>query len=93
MTPSWNPLRLTGTALPVPLLLSAKLIVVTMLATGHVTTLPDPFLPFLSVFDGIGDPERFRTALQVLFLAGSAALLFNRGVRAASFVVGMTILV
>lgn len=93
MTPSWNPLRLTGTALPAPLLLSAKLLVVTMLATGHVTTLPDPFLPFLSVFDRIGDPELFRTALQVLFLAGSVALLFNRGVRLASFVVGMTILV
>jgi len=77
----------------VPLLLSAKLLVVTMLATGHVTTLPDPFLPFLSVFDRIGDPERFRTALQALFLAGSAALLLNRGVRLASFVVGMTILV
>ena len=93
MNPSWNPLRLTGTALPVPLLLSAKLLVVTMLATGHVTTLPDPFLPFLSVFDRIGDPERFRTALQVLFLAGSVALLLNRRVRLASFVVGMTILV
>lgn len=93
MRPSWNPLRLSGTPLPVPLLLSAKLIVVTMLATGHVTTLPDPFLPFLSVFDRIGDPALFRTALQVLFLAGSAALLLNRGVRLASLVVGMTILV
>ena len=93
MKPSWNPLRLSGTALPVPLLLSAKLLVVTMLATGHVTTLPDPFLPFLSVFDRIGNPELFRTTLQVLFLAGSAALLVNRGVRLASFVVGMTILV
>ena len=93
MKPSWNPLRLGNTSLPVPLLLSAKLIVVTMLATGHVWTLPDPFLPFLSVFDRIGDPARFRTALQILFLAGSASLLFNRGVRAASFVVGATVLV
>ena len=58
MKPSWNPLRLAGTPLPVPLLLSAKLIVVTMLATGHVWTLPDPFLPFVSVFDRIGDPVR-----------------------------------
>lgn len=93
MKPSWNPLRLTGTALPVPLLLAAKLLVITTLVTGHVATLPDPFLPFLLVFDRIGNPEVFRTALQVLFVAGSAALLFNRGVRLASFVVGMTILV
>lgn len=93
MTPSWNPLRLGGTPLPVPLLLSAKLIVVTLLATGHVGTLPDPFLPFLPVFDRIGDPARFRTALQVLFLVGSVGLLFNRAVRPASFVVGATILV
>ena len=93
MKRSWNPLRLGGTALPVPLLLSAKLLVVTMLATGHVTTLPDPFLPFLPVFDRIGDPELFRTALQVLFLAGSVAVLLNRRVRLASFVVGMVILV
>ena len=93
MTPSWNPLRLGNTPLPVPLLLSAKLIVVTLLATGHVWTLPDPFLPFLSVFDRIGDPVRFRTALQILFLAGSASLIFNRGVRLASFVVGATVLV
>ena len=93
MNPSWNPLRLGGTALPVPLLLAAKLLVVTMLATGHFLTLPDPFLPFLSVFDRIGNPEFFRTGLQVLFLLGSVALLFNRGVRLASFVVGMTILI
>ncbi len=93
MTPSWNPLRLGNTPLPVPLLLSAKLIVVTLLATGHVWTLPDPFLPFLSVFDRIGDPARFRTALQILFLAGSASLIFNRRVRLASFVVGATVLV
>ena len=93
MNPSWNPLRLGGTALPVPLLLAAKLLVVTMLATGHFLTLPDPFLPFLPVFDRIGDPAAFRTALQVLFLLGSVALLFNRRVRLASFVVGMTILI
>ena len=93
MTPSWNPLRLGNTPLPVPLLLSAKLIVVTMLATGHVWTLPDPFLPFVSVFDRIGNPAGFRTALQILFLVGSAGLLFNRRVRLASFVVGATILV
>ena len=93
MKPSWNPLRLGNTRLPVPLLLSAKLIVVTLLATGHLWTLPDPFLPFLSVFDRIGDPVRFRTALQILFLAGSASLIFNRRVRPASFVVGATVLV
>ncbi len=92
-TPSWNPLRLSGTALPAPLLLAAKLIVITMLATGHVGTLPDPFLPFLPVFDRIGNPELFRRLLQVLFLAGSIALLLNRRVRLASLIVGVTMLV
>ena len=93
MKPSWNPLRLSGAALPVPLLLAAKLIVVTMLVTGHAWTLPDPFLPFLPVFDRIGDPAAFRSALQILFFAGSVSLLVNRGVRVASLVVGLTILV
>ncbi len=93
MKPSWNPLRLGDTPLPAPLLLSAKLIVVSMLATGHVRTLPDPFLPFLSVFDRIGDPAVFRTTLQILFLVGSASLLLNRSVRLASLVVGATVLV
>ncbi len=93
MKPSWNPLRLSGGPLPVPVLLAAKLLVVTMLATGHVGTLPDPFLPFLPVFDRIGAPEGFRAALQILFLLGSAALLLNRRVRLASLVVGATILV
>lgn len=92
-TASWNPLRLSGTRLPAPLLLAAKLIVITMLATGHVSTLPDPFLPFLPVFDRIGNPDLFRRLLQILFLAGSIALLLNRRVRLASFVVGVTILV
>jgi len=93
VTPSWNPLRLSGTPLPVPLLLSAKLIVVTMLATGHVWALPDPFLPFLSVFDRVGAPELFRAALRTFFLAGSVSLVLNRRVRLASFVVGATMLV
>lgn len=93
MTPSWNPLRLSGTQLPVPLLLAAKLIVITMLATGHVSTLPDPFLPFLPLFDRIGNPELFRRLLQGLFVAGSVALLLNRRVRLASLVVGVTMLV
>ncbi len=93
VTASWNPFRCGGTPLPTPLLLAAKLLVVTLLATGHVATLPDPFLPFLRVFDRIGHPEAFRLGLQILFVAGSIAVLFNRRVRLASLTVGLTILV
>lgn len=39
----WNPLKCAGTALPVPLLLAAKLIALALLLTGHVKLLPDPF--------------------------------------------------
>ena len=49
--PSWNPLRCSGTALPVPLLLMAKLIALAFLLTNHVRILPDPFLPFLPGLD------------------------------------------
>ena len=90
---SWSPLRCGETTLPTPLLLSAKLLVVTMLATGHIWTLPDPFLPFVPVLDRIGAPAAFQWTLRLTFLAGSLAIVFNRSVRLASFVVGATMLI
>ena len=90
---SWNPLLCGGTTLPVNLLLVAKLIVLTLLVTGHVTTLPDPFLPFLTFFNRIATPRLFQWILQSIFVIGSIATIFNRSVRLSTLSVGLTILV
>src|SRR5262249_19773206 len=79
--PSWNPLRCSGTELPVNLLLMAKLIALTLLLTNHVRLIPDPFLPFVPVFDWIPNPAIFQRLLQVVFVVSAIALLSNRSVR------------
>ena len=89
---SWNPFRCGGTTLPTPLLLSAKLIVVTLLLTNHVRTIPDPFLPFFAVFDHIDSVHIFQRTLQTTFIGASLALVFNRSVRLSAFIIGMVIL-
>jgi predicted DCC family thiol-disulfide oxidoreductase YuxK len=91
--PSWNPLRCGGTGLPINLLLMAKLIALSLLLTNHVRLLPDPFLPFVPVFDWIGSPVAFQRALQVVFVASAVALLFNRWVRASCLALGAVILI
>jgi predicted DCC family thiol-disulfide oxidoreductase YuxK len=91
LNPSWNPLRCDATALPPNLLLMAKLVALTLLLTGHFLILPDPFLPFLPGLDLLPGAA-FRLTLQMVFVASALALLFNRAVRAASLVLGLTIL-
>lgn len=93
MENSWNPFRCGGTTLPTPLLLSAKLIVATLLLTNHVSTIPDPFLPFFSIFDHIDSVHIFQRILQTTFIGASLALLLNRSVRLSVFILGMVILV
>jgi predicted DCC family thiol-disulfide oxidoreductase YuxK len=90
--PSWNPLRNTGTALPPNLLLMAKLIALCLLLTNHVRLLPEPFLPFLPVFDYVPGAA-FQWTLRIVFLASALALLFNRSARVMSAALGLTILV
>ena len=92
VSPSWNPLRCGGTALPVNLLVMAKAIAIALLLTNHVVLLPDPFLPFVPGLDSI-PPVLFQRTLQVVFVASALALLFNRSVRLAAFILGMTIIV
>ncbi|MCC6367145.1 MAG: DUF393 domain-containing protein [Bryobacterales bacterium] len=89
---SWNPLRMSGTALPVPVLLMAKLIALALLLTNHVRLLPDPFLPFLPGLDHLMPGIVFQRLLQTVFLLSAAALLFNRAVRAACLLLGGTML-
>jgi predicted DCC family thiol-disulfide oxidoreductase YuxK len=91
--PGWNPLRCGGTALPTNLLLMAKLIALSLLLTNHVRLLPDPFLPFLPVFDWIPAPAAFQLGLKIIFVAAAAALLFNRSVRLSCLLLGGVILI
>ena len=92
INPSWNPLRCGGSALPVNLLVIAKSIAIALLLTNHVALLPDPFLPFIPGLDLL-PPVLFQRTLQVCFLASALALLFNRSVRLATFILGMSIVV
>jgi hypothetical protein len=80
-TASWNPLRVSGTALPVNILLMAKILVLCFLLTGQWNLLPDHFLPFVPMFDHLGSPAIFQRTLQVAFLFAAASLLLNYRVR------------
>ncbi|MEZ5352922.1 MAG: DCC1-like thiol-disulfide oxidoreductase family protein [Bryobacteraceae bacterium] len=91
VTAWWNPLRCAGTALPVPLLLMAKIIALALLVTGHVRLMPDPFLPFLPFLDSVPG-DIFRMALQVLLVGSAIALLFNYHPRLRALMLGLTIL-
>ena len=92
LNPSWNPLRLGSTALPVPVLLMAKIVAVALLLTNHVRLMPDPFLPFLGVMDAFAFSKTFQLALKTVFVAAALAIIFNRAVRASSLILGSAIL-
>ena len=87
--PSWNPLRLSGTALPPNLLLVAKLLVLGMLLRGYVGSLPEPWLPMWPIFDRLPRPDLYQRATQVIFVLGAVCLLLNRCVRSAAFACGL----
>jgi predicted DCC family thiol-disulfide oxidoreductase YuxK len=88
---SWNPLRCSGTGLPVNLLVMCKALAIALLLTYHVTQLPTPFLPFITGLDSI-PPLLFQRTLQVVFLTSAVALLLNRSVRLSAFLLGATML-
>ena len=77
--------------MPPNLLLMAKIIALAFLLTNHVRLLPEPFLPFLSLFDSL-PAAQFQFALKSLFLIAIIALLFNLKVRLAALLLGTTIL-
>lgn len=89
MAASLNPFRCSGTEMPVPLLLMAKLVALCLLFTNHVRLLPEPFLPFLPFFDGV---PYFQITLKTVFILSAVLLLFNRWVRVTSFLLGLVIL-
>jgi predicted DCC family thiol-disulfide oxidoreductase YuxK len=78
-----NPFKCSGTPLPVPVLLMAKLVTLCILLSLEWKSFPDPFLPFIPVFSHLGMGPFFRWSLKLVFLTAAAALLFNRHVRAA----------
>jgi predicted DCC family thiol-disulfide oxidoreductase YuxK len=89
-----NPFRCRGTELPVPLLVMAKAIAICTLLHLYPQFIPSPFLPFWSPIDWIERalPEAIRLVLILSYAGSAAALLLNWHVRAASFLLGVTIL-
>ncbi len=80
---SWNPLRLSGTTVPVPVLLTAKLIAVSLLLTNYVQAL------------GLDVPVHaavFRRTFQAVFVLSALAIVFNRWVRLSCLLLGGSIL-
>ena len=92
VTPSWNPLRCGGTALPTPLLLMAKLVAVAFLLGSVDRVMPVPFLPFLSPLDAFAGSQAFAWALQAVFTGSALLLIFNRWPRASAFAMGLAVL-
>ena len=84
---SWNPLRVTDTALPPQLLLMAKLVVVGLVLRNYHLGFPDVFAPFFEWMEVFPAPW-YRRTFKVAFLVCGTALLFNRTVRINCLILG-----
>jgi predicted DCC family thiol-disulfide oxidoreductase YuxK len=89
--PTLNPLAVSRTVLPLPVLLLAKLLTLVCLRSVW-TSLPAPFLPFVPLFDQLGAPDLVQRAFQVVFLVAAVALLINQSVRTACLTLGAVVL-
>ncbi len=88
---SWNPLKCTGTDLPVNLTILVKVLAIVLLVTNHVRILPDPwlsFVPWINLIPGVP----FQRTLQTVFVVSALAIVFNRRLRLSSLILGGTIL-
>lgn len=90
--PSLNPFKCSGTILPVPVLLMAKLLTLCILLNLEWKSFPDPFLPFIPALSHLAMGPLFRWSLKLVFLTAAAALLFNRHVRAACLAIALVFL-
>jgi hypothetical protein len=90
---SWNPLAVSGTAMPDNLLLATKLMALAFVLSGQVKQLPYHYLPFISVLGHLGSGESFHRGLQLIFLAAAAVLMVNRQVRTMCLVLAAVLLV
>ena len=88
----FDPLRITGTALPPAVLLACKLLALSLILRGYVPKLPEPFLPILRVFEHVPRPDLFRSALMVTFVVAATALVLNVCVRTSAFFAGLVFL-
>jgi hypothetical protein len=89
--PSWNPLKTTGTDLPVNLTILVKVLAIVLLVVNHVRILPDPWLPFIPWIAWF-PAEPYRLTLQTVFVISALAIVFNRRLRLFSLILGATIL-
>jgi hypothetical protein len=85
-----NPFRIYGTDLAPGALLAAKLIAL-VFATQGLWRLADPFVPYVSIFDHVGDPVRFQHILSGVWVASALALFVNLWPRVACGLLGGTI--
>ena len=90
--PSLNPLRCDGTALPVPVLLMAKVMAVALLLTGEWYAMPDIFLPHFSFLDSVPAGHAFHMVLEIAIIISAIALLLNLWVRPACLIIGSSYL-
>ncbi len=86
-----NPLKCSGTDLPVNLTILVKVLAIVLLVTNHVRILPDPWLSFIPWIDSI-PAIPFQRTLQVVFILAALAIVFNQRVRLSSLVLGSTML-
>lgn len=89
---SLNPLRCSGTPLPMNVLLAAKLIFVCLLFRGEVFGLPEPFLPLVHPLEHLSHPHVWAYLLRAITLIAGTLLLINRSVRRSAFSIGVAFL-
>jgi hypothetical protein len=89
---SLNPLRCSGTELPPQMLLAAKLLALLLLWFGWPRSVPEPFLPFVPIFDWMGHPAAVKLVLQTAAVLGALAIVFNVRPREACLLLGSAIL-
>jgi len=87
-----NPFLSTGTDLPPPLLLAAKVVAFLLLFYRWALNVPEPFVPFLPIFDWIGHPAAVRRVIQIASVLGALGVLFNVRPRGSSLLLGAAIL-
>jgi predicted DCC family thiol-disulfide oxidoreductase YuxK len=90
---AWNPFRVSGLDLPMPLILVAKLLSVCILGRVVWRDLPDPFLPMLPVIDLFHSTPYFGWVLRGVVLLGALSVLFNYRVRTACLLMGSAFLI
>ena len=87
-----NPFRIYGTALSPGGLLAAKLVALVFVIQG-LWRLTDPFVPYLGIFDHVGDPKTFQHILQAVWLIAAVTLFLNVFPRVCCAVLGVVIFV